>query len=138
MNAEKTEKINAKEHKKAFYKAFKKRKKDEKLPTILEMLFVIVKRGNGDKVSKFLKEKGISKISSYAYGTADSTLQSLLGLVDKEKEIVFSIIPVLNSDELLDELEKKFLKIEKYSGIAFTIPLKTIVKNSMQKLIKEI
>ena len=39
--------------------------------------------------------------------------------------------------EFLDKLEKQFLTAEKYSGIAFTIPLKSITMESMEKLVKE-
>ena len=100
------------------------------------MLVVIVTRGKGDEVVTYLKSHGVfAKVSSFGEGTADSTLQSMLGLYNKEKEIIFSVIPLKNSDQFMDELEEKILKQQKHGGIAFTIPLKSITKNSMQAII---
>ena len=124
-----------KEQKKIVSKEIKQSKKG-KVPAILELLVVIVNRGKGDEVAKFLKQKGnASKISSYGFGTADSALQQLLGL-NKEKEIVFCVIPLKNSDKLLDSLEETFLKTEKYAGICFTIPIKSITKDSLKSFYK--
>ena len=112
-----------------------KRTKNNVLPPILQLLTIIVKRGTGDEVNSYLKSIGIkAKMTSYGSGTADSSLQSLLGLYNKEKELIFAVIPVENSEVLLDELEGRFLNKEDYEGIAFTIPLKSIVKNSVQSI----
>ena len=112
-----------------------KRTKNNVLPPILQLLTIIVKRGTGDEVNSYLKSIGIkAKMTSYGSGTADGSLQSLLGLYNKEKELIFAVIPVENSEVLLDELEARFLNKEDYEGIAFTIPLKSIFKNSVQSI----
>ena len=121
--------------KRAVSKVVKELKKGTPVAPIMQMLVVIVTRGKGDEVVAYLKSRGVMpKVSSYGEGTADSTLQSMLGLYNKEKEIVFSVIPIKNSDEFMDELEAKILNQQKHGGIAFTIPLKSITKNSMQEL----
>ena len=112
-----------------------KRTKNNVLPPILQLLTIVVKRGTGDEVNAYLKSIGIkAKMTSYGSGTAEGSLQSMLGLYNKEKELIFAVIPVENSEALLDELETKFLKKEDYAGIAFTIPLKSVVKNSVQSI----
>ena len=117
-------------------KVVKEIKKGTPIAPILQMLVVIVNRGKGDEVVAHLKSHGIMpKVTSYGEGTADSTLQSMLGLYNKEKEIVFSVIPIKDSDKFMDELEEKILKQQKHGGIAFTIPLKSITRNSMQELV---
>lgn len=121
--------------KRAVSKVVRESKKGSSLSPILQMLVVIVTRGKGDEVVTYLKSNGINaKVSSFGEGTADSTLQSMLGLYNKEKEIVFSVIPLKDSDKFMDELDEKILKQQKHGGIAFTIPLKSITKNSMQSL----
>lgn len=103
-------------------------------PAIFEILVVIVNRGQGDEIRSFLKKWGVNILSSsFGEGTANSTLQSILGL-SIEKEVVFSFINIENKDELLDELEKNILLLKKNMGIAFTIPLKSITKNSLNKV----
>ncbi|MBQ3048210.1 MAG: hypothetical protein IJD48_04280 [Clostridia bacterium] len=120
-----------------FLKLKKASKPNNTLRPLFQLLVVIVNRGKGDEVSEFLKQNGIKyRICSFGDGTAPSTFQNILGLYNKEKEIVTSIIPIENSIDLLDRLETEFLTIEKYSGIAFTIPLKSITMESMEKLVK--
>ena len=125
-----------KEKKKTVSKVIKQNKKNKLPAPILQMMVVIVTRGKGDSVRNFLKEKNVQNfVSSFGRGTADSTLQNLLGFDQKEKDVIFSIIPVENSEVLLDELEEKFLKLQKYAGIAFTVPLKSITKDSMENVV---
>ena len=88
-----------------------KQNKKTSIPPLLQVMIIIVKRGRGDEVSNYLKTIGIKgKMIGYGYGTADSTLQSILGLYNKEKELVYALIPIAHSDELLNELEVQFLK----------------------------
>ena len=125
-----------KEKKKTVLKVIKQNKKNKLPAPILQMMVVIVTRGKGDSVRNFLKEKNVQNfVSSFGRGTADSTLQNLLGFDQKEKDVIFAIIPVENSEVLLDELEEKFLKLQKYAGIAFTVPLKRITKDSMENVV---
>ena len=132
-----SKKTNKLDNTKKFTLSFlKKNIKKKKIPTALEMLFIIVNRGSGDDVCEYLKDKGLLKLSCHGLGTADSKLQDILNISNKEKEVIISIIPVLNSDKLLDEIEEKFLRVEKYSGIAFTVLLKTIMKNSAENLLR--
>ena len=113
-----------------------KAKKRKKMNPILQMLVVIVNRGKGDDVTAFLKQSGInSRICSFGEGTATSSLQNILGLSNNEKEIISCIIPIENSTKFLDKLEEEFLTVEKYAGIAFTIPLKSITKGSFENLV---
>ena len=124
------------EKKKTVFKHNKQNKKNKLPAPILQMMVVIVTRGKGDSVRNFLKEKNVQNfVSSFGRGTADSTLQNLLGFDQKEKDVIFAIIPVENSEVLLDELEEKFLKLQKYAGIAFTVPLKSITKDSMENVV---
>ena len=125
--------------KRAVTKVVRKSKKGAALPPILQMLVVIVERDRGSEVSDYLKTHGISsRVISFGQGTANSALQSVLGLYNKEKEIVYSVIPIEKSDSFLDDLEEKlYLKDKQHGGIAFTIPLKSITKNSMQFIIIE-
>lgn len=99
-----------------------------------EILVVVVNRGQGDNVREFLKNRGINILSSsFGEGTANTYLQNLLGL-SVEKEIVFAVINMENKNEFLDDMEKEILLPKKNMGIAFTIPLKSITKNSLNKV----
>ena len=128
------EKVSQKLNVKKISKTLKQNKKSS-IPPLLEVIVVVVKRGRGDEVSNYLKTIGIKgKMIGYGYGTADNALQSILGLYNKEKELVYALIPIAHSNELLDELESQFLKKDKYAGIIFTIPLKSIAKGALDSI----
>lgn len=95
-------------------------------PAIFEMLVVIVNRGRGQAVCNYLKSINMNlSIVSFGEGTAPSNLAGLLGY-SQEKEVLFSIVNIADSDKVLDLLDSIFLSTEKYSGIAFTVPLKSV------------
>ena len=138
MEKQKKQKVKKFFNNKEILKAIKNPKRKKALKPLFQMLIIIVNRGKGEKVNEFLKQSGVKyRILSYGDGTAPTTFQHILGLYNSEKEIVASIIPIENSSKFLDKLESEFLTIEKYSGIAFTVPLKSITMESMQKLVKE-
>ena len=84
-------------------------------PPKMEMLMVVVKRGSG---------------------TATSAIADLFGLDNREKEVVFAVIKHDDSNLILDSLEEKFLTVEKYAGIAMTIPLKSITNQSLEQIVE--
>lgn len=119
----------------AVSKVVKKNPQGKYSPT-LQLLNVIVNRGIGENVSAFLKEQGFqSKLCSFGLGTATTNLENIFGLYNKEKDVIQTIIPVNGSDQLLDQIEKLFLSGGNHPGIAFTIPLKSITKNSIKEII---
>jgi len=107
-------------------------KKPELKAPIYQLLVVIVNRGKGSEVTDFLKSLKVEiNIVGFGSGTAPSGLANLLGLYSKEKEIVFAVIKLKNSDKILDGLEDKILFQEKNAGIAFTIPLKSMTNQTI-------
>jgi len=138
MKTEKKDKNKKFFKNKELLKSVKNLKRKKAVKPMFQMLVVIVNRGKGDEVNEFLKQSGVKyRICSFGDGTAPSTFQNILGLYNSEKEIITSVIPIENSIKFLDKLESEFLTVEKYSGIAFTIPLKSITMESMEKLVKE-
>lgn len=106
-------------------------------PPKMEMLMVVVKRGKGDDVADFLKTMKVDlNIVSFGSGTATSAIADLFGLDNREKEVVFAVIKHDDSNLILDSLEEKFLTVEKYAGIAMTIPLKSITNQSLEQIVE--
>ena len=75
-------------------------------------------------------------IVSFGSGTATSAIADLFGLDNREKEVVFAVIKHDDSNLILDSLEEKFLTVEKYAGIAMTIPLKSITNQSLEQIVE--
>lgn len=138
MDKTKKSKIKKYYNSKELLKSLKKPRANKPAMPVFQMLVVIVNRGKAEEVNEFLKQGGVKyRIISFADGTAGSTFQNIMGLHNNEKEIISCVMPIQNSSKFLDKLEKQFLTAEKYSGIAFTIPLKSITMESMEKLVKE-
>lgn len=121
---EKIEKVN---------KEKEQKQKEKKLqPAIYELMIVIVNRGRGQSVCNYLKSLNMPlSLISFGGGTAPSSLAGLFGY-KQEKEVLFTLVDIKDSDKVLDFLESIFLSTESNAGIAFTIPLKSATDFSLE------
>ena len=71
----------------------------------------------------------------YGKGTANSQMRILLGLVETEKSVIVSYIREDKVKEALETLEEKFHKVKNGKGIAFNLPLDSIIGVSMYQLL---
>ena len=60
-------------------------------------------------------------------GTAKSETLHLLGLEESDKGVIFSVIREDKSEEILRNLDEKFKTIRNGKGVAFTIPLTSVI-----------
>lgn len=126
-----------KEKKQKFEEKINQRKQEKSLlPPMFEMLVVVVNRGRGQVLLNYLKSIDINiNIVSFGEGTAPSNIAGLLGF-SQEKEVIFSVVNLKDSEKVLDLLDSIFLSTEKYFGIAFTIPLKSITNNALDTFLE--
>ncbi len=61
-------------------------------------------------------------------GTARSETLHLLGLEDAEKSVILSLVREDRAEEALAGLDEKFHTVKKGKGIAFTIPLSSVIE----------
>lgn len=112
----------------------KKYVEDEK-PDVFELLVVIVKRGKGQKVVELLEENKVDhSVIGFGKGIASGVLASITGMFSKEKEIIYTLVSQKSLDYVLTQLDENILSKEKYTGIAFTVPLKSIVQTSIENI----
>ncbi len=80
------------------------------------MMIAIVDRGSGDKVMAYAREAGApgGTIAS-ATGTATSTILAALGIGDKQKEILYSMI----KEETLEAVEKAVSRVKTKGIVMF-------------------
>ena len=62
-----------------------------------------------------------------ANGTADTAIQSLLGLTNSEKSVIVSVIRRDKCRAALSELEDKFKTVKGGTGIAYTVPMTSTI-----------
>lgn len=103
---------------------FEKKKDLDKL----YLYFTVVNAGQADAVIDLMEYAGSSaQYVQRAVGTAPSNLMSILNISDNKKEIVISFIKESLLDDAQKELNAFFQASKKNKGIAFAVPLKSIM-----------
>ncbi len=99
-----------------------------KAPKKLKILFTIVDRAKVDFYINALEGFDVNfQTVLYGDGTAPNELSQLLGLGDKGKAIILSIVSEDKISKIFADYEDKYFKLRNGSGIAFTISIKSLI-----------
>lgn len=71
----------------------------------------------------------------YGHGTADSQMLNILGLIESDKSAIISWIREDRVKEAMEALGEKFNKVKNGKGVAYTIPLDSIIGVSAYQLL---
>ncbi len=94
----------------------------------LKLLITVVNRRKTEFYVDYLSGFEINfQTSVLGQGTARSETLYMLGLEDSDKGVIFSVLREDKAEEALRGLEEKFHSIRGGKGIAFTIPLSSVV-----------
>ncbi len=94
----------------------------------LSLFVTIVNTGQGDAIANLFKNLNVSaQFIQKAEGTANRTIQNLLGIEDNRKEVVLSIIRTEDVPSAKKEVESFFLASKRNKGIAISISMTSIV-----------
>ena len=97
-------------------------------PQKLKLLFLIVNRSKAEFYTDFLQYFAVNlQFSSAANGTANTEMLSYLGLTDTDKTVILALIRADRSSEALEQLKEKFRTIKNGKGIAYTVPLTSVI-----------
>ncbi len=102
----------------------------------LKLLVTVINRSKAIYYLDLLEQFEINmQTVIYGSGTADKELFSLLKIDENEKAIILSVVKEENIGEVLDTLTEKFDKIKNGKGIAFTIPMQSIIGVSIYQFL---
>ena len=94
----------------------------------LELLVTVVSRSKAEYYVDLIQSFDVNlQLSVLSRGTANAKMMELLGLTDSDKTVIFSIIRESKIIKTIDELDQKFKTIKGGKGIAFTIPLSSVI-----------
>lgn len=94
----------------------------------LKLLVTVVNRNKTEFYMDFLSGFEVNfQTSVLAQGTAKSETLYMLGLEDSDKSVIFSIVREDKAVEAMHALEDKFHTLKNGKGIAFTIPLSSVI-----------
>ena len=97
-------------------------------PKKLMLLFTIVNRNKAEFYTDVLQKFEINMQTVIAAnGTANTNVQSLLGLTDLSKSVIISVIRRDKCKAALLELEEKFRTVKGGKGIAYTVPMTSTI-----------
>ncbi len=94
----------------------------------LELLVTIVPRTKAEFFADIIQSFDVNlQMLVRAEGTASAEMLSLLGFSDAKKAVIFSLITEEKVQDALHTLERKFKTIRDGKGIAYTIPLTSLI-----------
>ena len=94
----------------------------------LELMVTIVNRSKAEYYLDLIQSFEVNmQFLALAHGTADEKMRSYIGLTDSDKAVIFSVIQENKISDAMHLLEKKFATIKNGKGIAYTLPLSSII-----------
>ena len=94
----------------------------------LKMLFTIVNRNKAEFYLDLIQSFEVNmQVAILGHGMAPQSMLELLGLANNEKVIIASVIQESKINDALVAIEEKFNTIKDGKGIAFTIPLTSVI-----------
>ncbi|MDE7086669.1 MAG: hypothetical protein K2O67_00575, partial [Clostridia bacterium] len=94
----------------------------------LKLLVTVVGRSKAEYYLDLIQSFDVNmQVMSLAHGTADAKTMRYLGLTDNEKSVIFSVIQEDKLPDAIAALEDKFKSMKGGKGIAYTIPLSSVV-----------
>lgn len=112
--------------------------KKTKNPNIkkLKVLITIVNRSKALFYTDLLEQYDVNmQMTLYGNGTANSEMLGLLGLVETEKAVILSIVREDKIKDIKMVLAEKFDKVKDGKGIAYTIPMQSIIGVSIYQFL---
>lgn len=98
----------------------------------LKVLITVVSRSKADFYMDHIQSFGVNmQMVVYGQGTAPKEIATAMGLTDSDRAVIFSIIGDEKLTAALDSLEEKFNTIVGGKGIAYTIPMASIIGKSI-------
>lgn len=93
----------------------------------LKLLFTVVDRSKAEFYLDFISQYEVNcQLVVPGMGTANSQFVDMLGL-NLHKAVVLSVVREDRVDGLLNELEEKFVTIKNGKGVAFAVPLSSVI-----------
>ncbi len=111
-------------------KKTRRTKKSNPSPNLqkLKLLITVVNRNKAEFYIDLLTAYEVNfQTSVLAQGTARSDMLYMLGLEDSDKSVIFSVLREDKSMEAMHALDEKFHTLKNGKGIAFTIPLTSVI-----------
>lgn len=103
----------------------------------LKLLFTIVDRPKGEFYLDVLSQFGVNcQMVAGGLGTVRSDIVEMLGL-EPHKAVLISVVREDMVDAVMNCLEEKFATIKKGKGIAFAVPLSSVIGVNVYRFLSD-
>ncbi len=103
----------------------------------LKLLFSVVDRSKGEFYLDVISQYSVNcQMALGGVGTAASELLELLGL-NHQKSVILSVLREDMVEPVMNVLEEKFETIRNGKGIAFTVPLSSVIGVNMYRFLSD-
>ena len=103
----------------------------------LKLLFTVVDRQKGEFYLDVISQFDVNcQMAMGGLGTATSELVELLGL-EPHKAVILSVVREDRVDQIMNTLEDKFATIRNGKGIAFAMPLGSVIGVNMYRFLSD-
>ncbi len=94
----------------------------------LALLITTVNRSKTEFYLDLLQSFDVNmQFVALAHGTADEKMLARFGLTDSDKTVIFSVIQENKLKDALAALDNKFRTIKNGKGVAYTVPLSSVI-----------
>ena len=101
----------------------------------LKLLFTVVDRNKAEFYLDVLSQFEVNyQVVTSGVGTANSEMVSLLGL-NHHKAVILSAVREDLADTILKTLDEKFVTIKNGKGIAFAVPMSSVIGVNMYRFL---
>jgi len=98
----------------------------------LKVMITVVSRSKVDFYMDHIQSFGVNmQMVVFAQGTAPREIAAAMGLADADRAVIISMIGEDNVKPALESLEEKFNTIAGGKGLAYTIPMSSIIGKSI-------
>ena len=103
----------------------------------LKLLFTVVDRPKGEFYLDVISQFDVNcQLVMGGLGTAQSELVELLGL-EPHKAVILSVVREDMTETILNTLEDKFTTIKNGKGIAFAVPMSSVIGVNMYQFLSD-
>ena len=103
----------------------------------LKLLFTVVDRPKGEFYLDVISQFDVNcQLVMGGLGTAASELVELLGL-EPHKAVIISVVREDKMDQVMNTLEDKFATIRNGKGIAFAVPLSSVIGVNLYRFLSD-
>lgn len=102
----------------------------------LKILITVVNRSKTEFFMDLLTAYEVNlQTAVLAQGTATNETLHMLGLEDADKSVILSVIREDKAEEALHAIEDKFNTLKRGKGIAFTVPMSSVIGVAMYRFL---